>query len=231
MSYGEQEMRRFDQYFFVHWYETNGRDFPWRKEGVSPFALMITEMLLRQTQAVSVAKIWNDFVSAYPEAGALASAGRSEILEYLQVLGLGEQRTTALISAAKWLILKHRGLVPNNLEELLKVPHIGHYSARAILCFAFGNLIEIVDVNILRFFSRYYGIDAKPDIRRNPRIWELARLALPVDSNKAKQHNYGLIDFTSAICRSRNPRCNECDLSPACKRFIQRSSLNGTLLS
>jgi len=213
-------MKQFDQYFFVRWYEINGRDFPWRKEGVSPFALMVTEMLLRQTQAVSVSKIWKEFICAYPEAGILASADKRELLQQLKVLGLSDQRTSALINAAKWLVLHHRGLVPNNLEELLMVPHIGHYTARAVLCFAFGYPIEIVDANILRFFSRYYGIDVKPDIRRNPRIWELARLALPVDSNKVKQHNYGLIDFASMICRSRSPVCHKCNLSSTCKKFI-----------
>lgn len=211
-------MTHFFDDFFVCYYEKHGREFPWRNEWVSPFAIMITEMLLRQTQAVAVSKIWKEFVCTYPEAGILADADKSELIQQLKVLGLNAQRASALIDASKWLILNHRGVVPNKLEELLMIPHIGHYTARAILCFAFGDYVEIVDVNILRFFSRYFGIEVKPDIRRNPRIWELARHSLPIDRQKVKQHNYGLLDFASMVCKSKSPGCSKCALSSACKK-------------
>lgn len=209
-------MKKFDQYFFVNWYELNGRGFPWRKEGVSPYSIMVTEMLLRQTQAISVNKIWKKFMSTYPNVEILANADNKVLTNHLKDLGLSNQRTLALIDAAQWLIKHNQGVVPNNLNELLVIPHVGHYTARAVLCFAYGYRTEIVDINILRFFSRYFGIDVKPDIRRNPQIWEIARSVLPDD--KVKEHNYGLLDFCSLVCKSRTPLCNECNLRLTCVR-------------
>lgn len=202
--------------FFVQYFETRGRDFPWRKEGVSPFHIMVTEMLLRQTHAGAVSKIWEQFTCYYPDPFTLANANKTKLMQQLKVLGLTTQRTAALIEASRWLVEYNMGLVPNNLTDLLKIPHIGNYTARAILCFAFGDYVEIVDVNILRFFSRYFGLDVKPDIRRNPLVWELARVALPADRNKVKQHNYGLLDFTATVCKSRKPECDKCALSIQC---------------
>lgn len=203
--------------FFVNWYKTRGRDFPWRYEGIPPFKSMVTEMLLRQTRAEGVAKLWGKFFEQYPDASTLARAGRRRLLSQIEILGFGNQRAEALAHASEYLVRFHGGQVPDTLEELLKVPHIGNYAARAILCFAFNRPVEIVDVNILRFFSRYHGIEVKPDIRRNPGIWTLAREALPRGRKKVQQHNYGMLDFTAVICKSGRPRCEICPLSSSCK--------------
>jgi A/G-specific adenine glycosylase len=202
--------------FFVTWYKKNGRDFPWRYEGILPFRSMVTEMLLRQTRAGGVAKLWDEFFKKYPDAGTLAQADRGRLVSQVAILGFGNQRAEALTHASKHLLEFHDGQVPETLNELLEVPHIGNYSARAILCFAFNRPIEIVDVNILRFFSRYYGIKVKPDIRRNPGIWNLAREALPRGHKRVQQHNYGMLDFTAGICKSGRPRCEICPLSSSC---------------
>jgi A/G-specific adenine glycosylase len=202
--------------FFVRWFTSNGRDFPWRTNDITPFAMLVTEILLRQTQARAVAKLWENFVRQYPDAESIAGARRSVLIRKLKVLGFGNQRAEALQHAANYLIQYHHGTVPKTLKELLKVPHIGHYAARAILCFAFGQKIEIVDTNILRFFGRYYGLDVKPDIRRNPVVWSAAKQALPGEKAKALPHNYGLLDFTAEVCRALQPKCATCPLQRSC---------------
>ena len=207
--------RMINKNFFVEWYMARGRDFPWRRKGVTPFALLVTEMLLRQTQAIVVSKLWCNFIQKYPDASTLAQANEGEIFEQLKILGFGHQRASALLSAATWLVEYHEGQVPNTKEELLEIPHVGAYVANAVLCFAFGHNIEVVDTNVLRLFARYYGLDVKPDIRRNPQVWEIARGLLP--ENKVQEHNYGLLDFTAEICRSRFPQCNVCPLATSCK--------------
>lgn len=204
--------------FFVHWFHKYGRDFPWREAGTSPFAFLVTEMLLRQTRAEAVALLWQDFVSDYPSASTLAATGKNEIKDRIAILGFGEQRSTALLQAANWLVEHHDGVVPENLDDLLRIPHIGQYASRAILCFAFGHKIEIVDINVLRFFARYYGLEVKLDIRRAPEIWDIARAALPRTRAKAKTHNYGLLDFTASICKPGRPRCEICPLATSCVR-------------
>ncbi len=203
--------------FFVNWYIERGRDFPWRREDVTPFALLVTEMLLRQTQSMAVAKMWHTFIQKYPDASTLAQAKRDALLDQLKILGLGKQRASALLSAANWLVEHHNGQVPGTREELLKVPHVGLYVAHAVLCFALGHKIEIVDTNILRLYARYYDLEVTPDIRRNPGVWDIARWSLPEEREKVQQHNYGLLDFTAGICRSRQPQCTVCPLASSCK--------------
>ncbi len=173
-------------------------------------------MLVRQTRASEVAKIWDAFMAAYPNAYALAAARESELVRQLAVLGFGNQKAEALCAAASYLIEHHGGEVPKTLEELLAIPHIGNYAARAVLCFAFGVRIEIVDTNVLRFYARYFGESVKPDIRRNPHVWEWARHALPRERQKAQQHNYGILDFTADICKPGRPRCEVCPLAVSC---------------
>lgn len=202
--------------FFVRWFRARGRYFPWRREGTSPFAFLVTEMLLRQTRAAGVARLWQDFVRDYPSAHILAEVDKNEIRERVVILGFGEQRSVALTEAAKWIVEHHDGVVPENLDDLLRIPHIGHYSARAVLCFAFNRRIEIVDINVLRFFARYHGLVVKQDIRRAPEIWLLARAALPRSRANAKAHNYGLLDFTAEVCKPGRPRCEICPLARSC---------------
>lgn len=202
--------------FFTNWFRQRGRNFPWRHPSVSPFALLVTEMLLRQTRAVEVAKLWPAFLKHYPNAKRLARADRHTLKSQIQILGFGDMRSTALIQAATWLETNTNAEVPSDLDLLLQIPHVGTYSAHAVLCFAFGEKREIVDANVLRFFSRYYGIAVKPDIRRNPLITESARRVLPHKRIQAKEHNYGLLDFAAEICRSGKPRCESCLLADSC---------------
>ncbi len=202
--------------FFVKWYESHGRYFPWRAEGVTPFQFIVTEMLLRQTRAENVSKVWNNFFIDYPNLSTLLKEDRAVLGAKIKVLGFANQRAEALQFAASWLIEKHAEIVPCDLEELLAIPHVGNYSARAVLCFAFGKNIEIVDTNVLRLFSRYYGIVLKPDIRRAPEAWHLAKSLLPREKRKAKEHNFGLLDFTAQICKSGRPRCEICPLQKTC---------------
>ena len=216
----------FSKNFFVNWYKTNGRDFSWLRKDVSPFALLVTEMLLRQTQATAVSKLWQKFFQKYPDAKTLAQANKEDLQDQLKILGLSKQRSSALLEASTWLIKNHQGQVPDTKEELLKIPHIGEYASHAELCFAFGYKIEVVDTNILRFYARYYGLEVKPDIRRNPEIWKIARLSLPKKRKEVQEHNYGLLDFTAEICRSNAPRCIVCPLLSSCEWGILHFSLS-----
>ena len=208
--------KRPNKMFFVKWFKTHGRSFPWRKRNISPYKILVTEMLLRQTRASHVSSIWISFTNRYATPKALLSASRQDLIKYLRVLGFGNQRSDALRLAASWLIQHHKGKVPTSLHELLKVPHIGEYSSRAILCFAYGEREEIVDSNVLRFFSRYYGLTLKPDNRRNPLAWQIAREALPRGTKFIREHNYGILDFTADICKPGKPLCEICPLARSC---------------
>lgn|SRR5215213_360131 len=203
--------------FFVNWYLSRGRQFPWREENTSPFAIMVTEMLLRQTRAAGVAKLWKELMKKYPNPRALGSANKESLKNLIGILGFGRMRSQALVMASNFLLERHGGAVPESVDSLLKIPHIGRYAAHAVLCFGFGHDIEVVDGNVLRFFSRYNGLKVKPDIRRNPHVTEIAKSSLPRGTGKAALHNYGLLDFTAEICRPIRPLCGNCSLAKSCQ--------------
>jgi len=209
-------LAKISRHFFVEWYKANGRDFPWRSKDLDPFHSLITEMLLRKTRAEAVAKLWPKFVASYPDASSVTRASKKKLVYQLKILGFGNQKAEALSLASKWLIENHDGTVPDNLDDLMRVPHVGAYAAGAVLCFGFHRRFEIVDVNVQRFFARYYGIEVKRDVRRNPVIRDIARKWLPRTGRRTEQHNYGLLDFAAEICKAVNPRCATCPVVQTC---------------
>jgi len=134
----------------------------------------------------------------------------------IKFLGFGKKRSSALKNIGIWLIANNGGVVPSKREQLLSIPYVGSYAAHAVLCFAFDQKIEIVDANVLRLFSRYYGIELNKDARRAPISWEIARGIMPRARKEAKPHNYGLLDFTAQICKPGKPLCEICPLNNQC---------------
>lgn len=208
----ERELRR----FFRRWYRTNGRWFPWREPDVSPFGILVAEMLLRQTRAEMVAAIWPAAIMQYPTPQSWIEADSGELYALLANLGLGAQRVVALQSVTAVLVSQYGGVVPRSISALAAIPHLGLYSAHAIACFAYNRRVPVVDVNVLRLFSRLAGEDFGLDNRRGraPEVWEMSRRILP--SRGVKEHNYGLLDFCAQVCRPRHPAHAGCPLSAHC---------------
>lgn len=200
---------------FRRFYREHGRDFPWRQHGTKPFGILVAEMLLRQTRAVQVAAVWPLLLERYPGPRELAAANPEELHALLAPLGLGQQRVQALQEMSTALIQRHRGRVPRQIESLMGLPHVGLYSAYATACFAFGQRVPVVDVNVLRVLGRIFGETFKPDNRRAPEAWEIAREILPVKGS-VREHNYGLLDFSSLICTPGKPLCRKCPFNAQC---------------
>lgn len=204
------------EHFFVDWYRSRGRDFPWRKEAATPYQVLVAEMLLRQTDAESVSKVWDSVFDNYSSIDDLAEANQEELKDHIEVLGFGTMRSNALIDAAQYILSEHEGQIPGNRPDLLEVPHVGRYGAGAVACFAYGVATPIVDNSIKRFLGRYYGEDYDRDIRRADGAWARAEELLPSQPDLAKAHNYGLLDFIAEICTSRNPKCGGCPIRTSC---------------
>ena len=198
--------------FFSNWYLSSGRQFPWRDPVVSPFGLLVAEILLKQTRAEHVATVWPSLMSLYPTADKLAMADPGQVLKLIEGLGFGNQRTCALIELAS--AVTEAGEIPAEPCELGKLPYVGVYTSHAVACFGFHKRVPAVDTNVVRVFSRITGGEPPSDIRRAPAIWEMAWSLLP--DRLVKEHNYGLLDFAAAVCRSRSPLCSQCPIVSGC---------------
>lgn len=200
--------------FFTFYYHTSGREFPWRATGIEPFHVLIAELLLVQTKAADVAQVWPVLIKSYPSPFSIAEAPLRSLVRILRPLGLQRQRARALKALSHALVLRYGSRVPQGIEELLSLPHVGLYVASAVRAFAFGQRTAIVDANVLRVLGRVVGKDFGKDTRRSAGAWELAWSILPRRSN-AQQHHFGLLDFAAQVC-GKKPQCNACGLLNMC---------------
>ncbi len=198
--------------FFVRLYAEQGRSFPWRDKRTTPFGILLAEILLKQTRAGKVAKIWPALVNRYPDAYELSIADPAELRGIISVLGFGNQRTVALIELATALV--QNSALPSQPEQLLRLPYVGLYTAHAVACFAFGQRVPIVDLSIVRVLSRITGSPTASDIRRAGAVWEIAKALLPRE--RFREHNYGLLDFAATVCKPQAPHCGRCQIAVNC---------------
>ena len=199
--------------FFQRHYSAHGRLFPWREESTSPFGILVAEILLKQTHAGKVAKVWPSLIARYPSADEMAVADPEELIGIISELGFGNQRTGALIALSSAIWQTGQPL-PADPKDLMKLPYVGVYTVRAVACFAYGRRFPIVDLSIVRIVSRIVGVPPAKDIRRAPEVWDIAWLLLPWW--RFKEHNYGLLDFAAMVCKPRSPSCNECPIATKC---------------
>jgi A/G-specific adenine glycosylase len=200
--------------FFARYARNHGRKLPWRAPGIKPFELLTAEILLVQTKAEDVARIWPLLIARYPSPATMARAQMPSLTRLLRPLGLQNQRARALRTVSQAIIRRFGGRVPQSIPEMLSLPHIGLYVACALASFNYGQRVPIVDANVLRVLARISGIEPVRDLRRSRRAWELAWRVLPQKSFAL--HNYGLLDFAAEVCKAKGPLCSTCPLRAVC---------------
>ncbi|RZN33520.1 MAG: A/G-specific adenine glycosylase [Methanophagales archaeon ANME-1-THS] len=207
--------------FFVttllKWHKKNRRDFPWRRTS-DPYKILISEILLQKTRAENVVPVFNSFSSKYPDAKKLSTASYNELKNEIEILGLFNQRAAKLQKLTKILVEKYNGKVPNNKKELLELPGIGNYIANAVLCFAFGYDLPLLDTNIGRIIERVFSIKVTGEERKKDKVWEM--IAEIVPASKSREYNYSLIDFGALVCTAKNPKHNLCPLAEICDYYL-----------
>ena len=191
------------------WYAADHRDFPWRRT-IDPYAVLVSEVMLQQTQASRVAERFPAFMSRFPTAAALASASEAEVLAAWS--GLGYNRRALALRRAATAVSDHGW--PQSVASLQRLPGVGPYTARALASLAFGEPVGVVDTNVRRWLVRRFGLS--PDGR--PRhLQALAdALATAGDAADAAPWTHATMEFGAAICTSRNPRCGACPISDGC---------------
>lgn len=201
------------QRLLLGWYDEAGRDLPWRRTD-DPYAVLVSEFMLQQTQATRVAGPYRAFMERFPTVEALAAAGPGPVIAHWKGLGYN-RRAVALHRTAETIVSRHGGRVPRDRRDLEALPGIGAYTARAILAFAFDDTMAPVDVNIARVLAR--SVAAAPLSRADSQ--ELAdRQVHPPRPAAARPGAWSqaLMDLGATCCRARQPDCERCPIRACC---------------
>ncbi|MDK2464716.1 MAG: A/G-specific adenine glycosylase [Candidatus Korarchaeota archaeon] len=196
----------------LEWHRDNRRDYPWRRCG-DPFRVLVAEVMLQRTRADQVEEVFTRFFEEFPDPSAAASADREKLERLLAPLGL-RHRARRMGRLLSELLERHGGRIPDDYDELLKLPGVGPYTASAVLCFAFGRRIPIVDANVARFYVRFFGVEPRGRPHRDPEVLRLAEECLP--EGRAREYNEALLDFAALVC-GPTPRCGSCPLRELCR--------------
>jgi len=195
------------------WIKDNARDYPWRRLGVTPFEVLVAEILLKRTTATAAARVYHSIITKYPNLAALTTASEEAIAEDLVTIGLQAQRAHDLKRLAEYVSEQESGEIPRDLEQLLRVPGLGDYSARAILSFAYGIMTAVVDSNVERVLRRVFR-DYMPEKISRELLQTTADELLPESDHRS--FNLGLLDLGAIVCRYVRPKCNKCPLVFLC---------------
>ena len=191
----------------LDWYGRHRRDLPWRDVD-DGYAVLVSEIMLQQTQVSRVIPKYQAFMACWPTPAALAAATRADVLREWQGLGYN-RRAVALHRAAQAIVERHGGKVPDDLAALMALPGIGAYTARAVLAFAFEQDAAPVDTNVARVVARaVVGTGL-----RGAALQRAADDAVP--AGRGRDWSAALMDLGATFCSSR-PRCDQCPLATVC---------------
>jgi A/G-specific adenine glycosylase len=197
----------------LKWYRLHGRTLPWR--GIhDPYRILLSEIMLQQTQVSRVLVKYPLFLKRFPTLSALARAKRSDAVRAWQGMGYNN-RAVRLHALAQTVVRDHRARLPKTEDELIALPGIGTYTARAVMCSAFGAPVSFVDVNIRRLLSRVlWSMPHTAAMKPERTVVDVAEQVLP--RRRAYDWNQALMDLGATVCTSRLPQCGVCPLSRMC---------------
>jgi A/G-specific adenine glycosylase len=193
------------------WYGHAKRDLPWRREGVTPWQVLVSEFMLQQTPVARVEPIWLDWVARWPTPSATAAVSAADVLRAWGKLGY-PRRAKRLHECATAIATDHGDIVPDDVETLLSLPGVGAYTARAVACFAYGRRVPVVDTNVRRVVARAVHGRADAAASCSPRDLDDVAALLPNDAD-APRFSVALMDLGATVCTARAPRCGLCPLS------------------
>lgn len=211
----------------ISWFRENGRALPWR-ETRDPYAIWLSEIILQQTRIVQGLEYWERFMAQYPTVEALAAASEDDVLKLWQGLGY-YSRARNLHAAAKQIV--EMGKFPDTLEGIKSLKGVGDYTAAAIGSFAFDIPAAVVDGNVYRVLSRYFGIDTPINSTQGKKEFAaLAQSLIPGGGNEKikpeafemelspiSAYNQGMMDFGAIQCTPQSPNCLLCPLAETCE--------------
>lgn len=201
----------------LNWYALNSRKLPWR-DNPDPYSVWVSEIMLQQTRVETVVNYYIKWMKKFPTLADLADATEDEVLSTWEGLGY-YSRVRNFHKAARIVMDTFNGNIPGEIQELVKLPGIGRYTAGAIASIAFHADEPTLDANIRRVFSRLFNIEENVDYSGGKKkLWTLLRQELP--PGKAGDFNQALMDLGATICVTKNPLCEVCPFCVACRAYL-----------
>ncbi|WP_074906029.1 A/G-specific adenine glycosylase [Nitrosomonas communis] len=207
----------------IQWQKQYGRhSLPWQGTN-DPYAIWVAEVMLQQTQVMTVIPYYQRFLEAFPDIECLAKASVDAVLTLWS--GLGYYSRGRNLHKAACLMMEHyHGRFPQHAAEIVRLPGIGRSTAAAIAAFAYGERCAILDGNVKRVFARYFGITGYPGEKKTEALlWQKAEGLLPQVNAKQQMATYtqALMDLGATVCTRHQPKCLSCPLQPDCIAFAE----------
>lgn len=195
------------------WYRANGRSLPWR-ETDDPYHILVSEIMLQQTQVDRVLPKYHEWLERYPSLEALADAEDEDVVQTWRPLGYNI-RPRRLQAIAREAVAKYGGELPGDEETLLSFKGIGQYTAGAVMSFAFGKRAAILDTNVARVLFRVFIGKGEPKSHAMIKhLWNISRAVLP--HKHVFDFNQALMDLGATVCTARKPLCEACVMRRGC---------------
>lgn len=208
----------------IIWYNQHGRMFPWRRGrtrwGRDPYRVLVSEVMLQQTQAERVIPYYSRWIRRWPTVVSLARARRASVIRAWAGLGYN-RRAIYLHEAARMVTEDFDGKFPRNEEGLMRLPGVGRYTARAILAFAYGMDVGVLETNTKRVLLRVFrGVSSLEEYKHLSSENDLLLLADDVvPKGKGDEWNQAMMDFGAMVCTAKKPKCEECPLRKMCSWY------------
>jgi A/G-specific adenine glycosylase len=221
----------------LSWFSQNARDLPWRRSR-DPYAIWVSEIMLQQTQVKTVIPFWERWMRELPTTESLANASSEKIHKLWEGLGY-YTRVRNMQKAARDILENHGGIFPKTFDDVIDLPGIGRYTAGAICSIAFNQPTPILDGNVIRVLTRFFGIAENPrDKKTNEQLWQIAKELVgraktakvskveknisssptshPSRDNSCSFLNQSLMELGALICTPRSPQCAICPAKKLC---------------
>ncbi|RMF05515.1 MAG: A/G-specific adenine glycosylase, partial [Chloroflexi bacterium] len=198
----------------LRWYRRNGRALPWRDE-TDPYRIWVSEVMLQQTQVATVVPYYHRFLARFPTVEALAAASQEQVLKLWEGLGY-YARARNLHRAAREIVEKWSGRLPQSGAQLRTLPGFGEYTAAAVASIAFGEPVAAVDGNVKRVLARLFAVET--DVTRNPGARHIGQAAQQLlESRHPGDWNQAVMELGATVCTPTSPRCAGCPLRKWCR--------------
>jgi A/G-specific adenine glycosylase len=198
----------------LSWFGTHRRDFPWRKEEVSNYEVIFSEVLLQRTKAETVSRFYETFFGRFPNWDVLTEATVEELETFLKPLGLSKHRSKRIFRIAREY-KERQGILPQNRYELQDSEMASLYLGNAYELFILKHRSALIDVNMARLLNRYFAPEGAGDLRINKALQVLAKTVINV--RDCKELNWAILDLAAMVCRPQKPKCGICPLRRRCR--------------